>query len=89
MDKTLLNPAIFASMQHKRCYRQSLADCVWEPQRVAELCRYYYEAHCTILYDRSVCKKAIYFSNGSIKFGYPNVNNVELRTMLNRVALFQ
>ena len=28
-------------------------------------------------------------SNDSIKFGYPNVNNVELRTMLNRVALFQ
>ena len=27
--------------------------------------------------------------NISIKFGYPNVNNVELRTMLNRVALFQ
>ena len=25
-------------------------------------------------------------SNDSIKFGYPNVNNVELRTMFNRVA---
>ena len=33
--------------------------------------------------------KNLYCSNGSIKFGYPNVNNVEQRTMLNRVALFQ
>ena len=37
-------------------YRQSLADYVWEPQRVAELCRYYYEAHNTILYDTIVTK---------------------------------
>ena len=37
----------------------------------------------TILYE--VYVKKLY----SIKFGYPNVNNVELRTMLNRVDLFQ
>ena len=30
--------------------------------------------------------KANNCSNDSIKFGYPNVNNVKLQTMLNRVA---
>ena len=29
-------------------------------------------------------QKLIYYSNDSIKFGYPNANNVELRTMLNQ-----
>ena len=34
-------------------------------------------------------EKLIYCSNDSIKFWYPNVDNVELRTMLNRAAFFQ
>ena len=37
------------------CY-ESGGLSVWEPQRVAELCRYYYEAHYTILYDTIVTK---------------------------------
>ena len=30
-------------------------------------------------------KANIFFRNDSIKFGYPNVNNVELQTMLNHI----
>ena len=33
-----------------------LADYVWEPRRVAELCRYYFEAHYTPFRDTIVTK---------------------------------